>query len=55
MRDVLVYGIELLVGLGCLVLGVAAWRQTGALRVAGVVFAIAGAAAVLHAAIRLAT
>jgi hypothetical protein len=43
------YAIELLVGLACLGLAVPAWRHPGALRIASVVFAVAGTAAVVHA------
>jgi hypothetical protein len=46
--------IELLVGLVCIGLAMPAWARGGGLRVAGVVFGIAGAAAVAHAVIRLA-
>jgi hypothetical protein len=47
VRDALVDGIELAVGLACVVLAVGAWR-TG-LRLAGVVAAVAAAAAIAHA------
>jgi hypothetical protein len=47
--------IELGVGLGCLALAVAAWRAgTVAFRVGAAVLALAGAAAVAHAAVSLA-
>ena len=49
MARTLTYAIELLVGLACLGLAVPMWRHPGALRVASIVFAIAGIAAIVHA------
>ena len=46
--------IEMLVGLACLALAWPAWRRGGAIRVVAVVFAVAGFAAVAHAAVRVA-
>ena len=46
--------IELLVGLACLALAWPAWRRSGGMRVVAVVFAVAGIAAVAHAAVRVA-
>lgn len=45
--------IELAVGAVCLAAGAATWRR--GLRVVGAVFAVAGAAAVIHAAWSMAT
>ena len=53
MRDAVVYGIELAVGLACLVLAAGAWRRD--LRWVAAPFAVAGLAAALHAALGLAT
>jgi hypothetical protein len=43
--------LELLVGLACVGLAVAAWQWGGTLRVVAAVFALGGLAAVVHAAI----
>jgi hypothetical protein len=48
------YLVELLVGLACLGLAIGSWRHRGALRVAAVLFAVAGVAAVAHAVLELA-
>lgn len=53
MDDTVTYGIELLVGLACIGLAVAAWPRGGWLRVAAGLFAVAGLAATVHAAIEL--
>jgi hypothetical protein len=52
VSDALTYGIEAAVGVCCLVAAAGAWRRAS-LRWLGVVFAIAGLAALLHAASRL--
>ena len=49
MGRTLTYAIELLVGLACLGLAVPMWRHPGVLRVASIVFAVAGLAAIVHA------
>ena len=54
MGRTVTYVVELLVGLACLGLAFPAWRHPGALRVASVVFAVAGVAAVVHAVAALA-
>jgi hypothetical protein len=55
MVDALTYGTELAVGLATLALGVLAWRRgTRALRFVGVMFGVAGVAAIVHAAAQLA-
>jgi hypothetical protein len=46
--------IELLVGLACIGLAWPAWRRGGGMRVVAVLFAVAGIAAVAHAAARVA-
>lgn len=48
------YVTELLVGLVCLGLAVPLWRRPGAMRATAVVFAVAGVAAIIHAAVELA-
>jgi len=52
VSDALTYGIEAAVGVCCLVAAVGAWRRAP-LRWLGVVFAVAGLAAFLHAGSRL--
>jgi hypothetical protein len=47
------YAIELFVGLTCLGLATVAWARGGIARAAGVAFAVAGVAAVAHAAMEL--
>ena len=54
MARTVTYLIELLVGLACFSLAVVSWRHRGVLRAAAVVFAVAGLAAVAHAALELA-
>lgn len=44
---------ELVVGLGCLALAAVSWAQGGRRRAIAVVFAVAGLAAVMHAALSL--
>ena len=51
MLRVVVYVIELAVGLACVVTGVAAWRRR--LRTAGAILALAGTAAIVHAIVAL--
>jgi hypothetical protein len=52
VSDALTYGIEAAVGVCCLVAAARAWPRES-LRWLGVVFAVAGLAALLHAASRL--
>jgi hypothetical protein len=52
MSEAVTYTIELLVGLGCLAAAVPALRSTR-LRVFGTLLLVAGAAAVVHALVRL--
>jgi hypothetical protein len=54
MADAATYVVELLVGLGCLV-GAAVTIRQPRLRWLGVVLAVAGIAAVVHAVVELAT
>jgi hypothetical protein len=54
MGRTVTYVVELLVGLACLGLAVPLWRRPGVLRVAGLVFAAAGLAAMVHAVAKLA-
>jgi hypothetical protein len=51
MSQVVTYVIELAVGLACMVGGAAAWRRAS--RGVGVVLALAGAAASVHAIVAL--
>jgi hypothetical protein len=51
MPRIVTYIIELAVGLACVVGGAAAWRRAS--RTAGVVLALAGAAAAVHAIVAL--
>ncbi len=51
MPRVVTYGIELAVGLACVVGAVVAWLRAS--RMAGVVLALAGAAATIHAIVAL--
>jgi hypothetical protein len=53
MRDAIVYGIELAVGVACGVVAVGAWRR--GLRVVGIVAGAGALAACAHAAWALAT
>jgi hypothetical protein len=53
MREAVVYGIELAVGLACAVAAVGAWRR--GLRAVGVVAGAAAIAAIVHALWALAT
>ena len=53
MSDAVTYGIELGVGVASLAMAWPSWRRGGAFRVVGVVLAIAGVAAVTHAASQL--
>jgi hypothetical protein len=46
--------IEMLVGLACIALAWPAWRRGGSMRAGAVLFAVAGIAAVAHAAVRVA-
>jgi hypothetical protein len=48
------YVTELLVGLACLGLAIPLWRTPGVMRATAVLFAVAGVAAVIHAASELA-
>jgi hypothetical protein len=52
MSDVVTYGIEAAVGAVCLAAGYSV-RQRPGLRMLGVLFAVAGIAAVVHAAVSL--
>jgi len=52
VSDALTYGIEAAVGVCCLLAAAGAWRRAP-LRWLGVVFAVAGLAALLHAGSRL--
>jgi hypothetical protein len=53
VADAATYGTELLVGLACLVLAVAMRRRPGPVRAVQIAFAVAGIAAVAHAAAEL--
>lgn len=49
MRDLVTYGIEMVVGLACLAGGVGFWRKGS--RVIGAILLVLGAAAAIHAAV----
>jgi hypothetical protein len=49
MGDLLTYGVELGVGIASLALAVPSWQRGGWFRGVGVVIAVAGLAAVVHA------
>jgi len=54
MSDAVTYLIELGVGVATLAMAWPSWRRGGVFRVVGVVLAVAGAAAIVHATLRLA-
>ena len=53
MRDLVTYGVELVVGLACLAGGVGFWRKGS--RVIGAILLVLGATATIHAAVAVLT
>jgi hypothetical protein len=54
VSDVVTYGVELGVGLASCAMAWPSWQRGGSFRAVGVVLAVAGIAAIVHAVLRLA-